>query len=188
MSKQFKPIAVGKNETAKKEFTTNLERKFRLSNEFFEYIQRFIQVEDRNVLKNENPYSYFTDRFTAKFEGQFPPQLSVRKMFELMEVDSAKIDFLSSQMSSIKIEIDYNTGLPEHEPDFNYYTSSEEQNKIYTHLQKVADSLHSSEQFGIKVYPSNICQAYSGWMQFDFNSNKLIPNVSRILGMERTTY
>jgi hypothetical protein len=186
MRKEFKPIAVGKDETAERDFRASVERKYRLANEFFEYVQRFIQVEDRNELKSEIPYNYFTDRFTAKFEGQFPPQLSVRKMFDLLEVDSAKIDFLSSEIASIKIEMDYNTGFPEQVPDFNIYTSSEEQNKLYTHLQKIADAVHSSEQFGIRIFPSNICQAYSGWLGYDFSENKIVPNVSRILGMERS--
>ena len=186
MKKEFKPIAISKDVTAEKEFRADVEKKFRLSNEFFEYIQRFIHVEDRNALRSEIPYNYFTDRFTSKFESQFPPQLSVRKMFDLLEVDSAKVDFLSSEIASIKVEIDFNTGLPEHEPDFNIYTQSEDQNKMYKYLISVADSVAKAKsEFGINVYPSNLCQAFNGWLGFDFTQNIVVPNVARILGVER---
>jgi hypothetical protein len=104
---------------------------------------------------------------------------------ELMEVDSAKIDFLSNEIASIKVEIDFNNGLPEQEPDFDIYTQSEDQNKIYKYLTSVADSVAKAEQFGITTYPANICGGFNGWLGFDFNTNKIVPNISRVLGNER---
>ena len=185
MSKAFTPIVISRDVTAEKEFRTDVERKYRLSNEFFSYVDRFVKTEDRNVLKHELPYNYFIEQFTAKFEGNFPPQLSVRKQMELLEVDTAKIDFLSNEIASIKVEIDFNTGLPKDEPDFNLYTQSEDQNKMYKYLTSVADAVAKAEQFGITTYPANICGGFNGWLGFDFNTNKIVPNISRVLGNER---
>jgi len=186
-SKEFTPIIVGKLEAEENQWKADVERKWRLCNEFFAYIQKFIVVNDKEAFKG-NLYANFTDQFTAKFEGQFPPQLSVRKMFELLEVDTAKIDFLVREIEAIKLEIDYNTGLPKHEPDFNIYTKNEAENKLYTYLQKTADIIQEGEAFGIKVYPADVCRAFSGFLGFDFAQNKLVPNMSRVLGTERNTY
>jgi hypothetical protein len=185
MSKAFTPIVISRDVTAEKEFRTDVERKYRLSKEFFSYVDRFVKTEDRNVLKHELPYNYFIEQFTAKFEGNFPPQLSVRKQMELLEVDTAKIDFLSNEIASIKVEIDFNTGLPEDETDFNIYTQSEDQNRLYKYLTSVADAVAKAEQFGITTYPANICGGFNGWLGFDFNTNKIVPNISRVLGNER---
>jgi hypothetical protein len=185
MSKAFTPIVISRDVTAEKEFRTDVERKYRLSNEFFSYVDRFVKTEDRNVLKYELPYNYFIEQFTAKFEGNFPPQLSVRKQMELLEVDTAKIDFLSNEIASIKVEIDFNTGVPKDEPDFNLYTQSEDQNKMYKYLTSVADAVAKAEQFGITTYPANICGGFNGWLGFDFSTNKIVPNISRVLGNER---
>ena len=185
MNKEFKPIIISRETTAENKFRTDVERKYKLSNEFFNYIDRFFNTEDRNVLKHEIPYNYFTDRFTSKFEGNFPPQLSVRKQMELLEVDTAKIDFLSSEIASIKVEIDFNNGLPEHEPDFNIYTQSEDQNKLYKYLTSIADSVTKAKSFGITTYPANICGGFNGWLGYDFSTNKIVPNIARVLGNER---
>ena len=185
MSERFNPIVISRDVTAENEFRTDVERKYRLSNEFFSYVDRFVKTEDRNVLKHEIPYNYFVDQFTAKFEGNFPPQLSVRKQMELLEVDTAKIDFLSNEIASIKVEINFNTGQAEQEPDFDIYTQSEDQNKLYKYLTSVADAVAKAEQFGITTYPANICGGFNGWLGFDFNTNKIVPNIARVLGNER---
>jgi hypothetical protein len=83
------------------------------------------------------------------------------------------------------VEIDFNTGLPEDEPDFNIYTQSEDQNRLYKYLTSVADAVAKAEQFGITTYPANICGGFNGWLGFDFNTNKIVPNISRVLGNER---
>jgi hypothetical protein len=109
-------------------------------------------------------------------------------MFELLEVDSAKIDFLVREIEAIKLEIDYNTGEPAEKPDFNIYTKNEAENKLYTYLQKTISIIQEGEAFGIKVYPADIMRAYSGFLGFDFSQNKIVPNVARVLGTERRPY
>jgi hypothetical protein len=185
MSKKFTPLVVGYKTNEAKQYKDDVERKFRLYNEFFAYVQKFIPVDDKEAFKG-NLYATFTDTFALKFTNQFPPQLSVRKMFELMEVDTAKIDFYVREIDAIKIDIDLNTGEPLNEPDWNVYTQSDDQNKLFEYLTKTIDAIQLGNDLGIQVYPSNICQAFSGWVAYDWGQNKLIPNVSRILGMERT--
>ena len=184
---EFKPIAIGYLTSEAKQYKDNVERKWRLYNEFFEYIQRFIPVDDKEAFKG-NLYATFTDTFANKFTNQFPPQLSVRKMFELMEVDTAKIDFLVREIDAIKIDIDLNTGEPLNEPDWNVYTQSNEQNKLFEYLTKTIDTIELGNEYGIKVYPANICQAFSGWVAYDWEKNTLVPNVARVLGTERIPY
>lgn len=185
--KEFKAICIGKLTAEEKQWKADVERKWRLCNEYFDYIGKFIPFFDRNEFKG-NLYANFTDQFIAKFEGQFPPQLSVRKMFELLEVDTAKIDFLVREIEAIKLDIDYNTGVPTETPDFNIYTKSEAENKLYAYLQKAADVIQEGEAFGIKVYPADICRAFSGFLGYDFEQNKLMPNIGRVLNNERALY
>lgn len=185
--KEFTAMIVGKLEAEEKQWRADAERKWRLCNEYFDYIAKFIPFFDRNEFKG-NLYANFTDQFVQKFEGQFPPSLSVRKMFDLLEVDTAKIDFLVREIEAIKLEIDYNTGAPAETPDFNIYTKSEAENKLYAYLQKAADVIQEGEGFGIKVYPADVCRAFSGFLGFDFEQNKLVPNVSRVLNSERALY
>ena len=186
-TKEFTAMIVGKLEAEEKQWKADVERKWRLCNEYFDYIAKFIPFFDRNAFRG-NLYANFTDQFTAKFEGQFPPQLSVRKMFELLEVDTAKIDFLVREIEAIKLEIDFNTGAPIETPDFNIYTKSEAENKLYSYLQKTISLIQEGEAFGIKVYPADIMRAYSGFLGFDFSQNKIVPNVARVLGTERRPY
>lgn len=185
--KEFTAMIIGKQEAAEKQWKADVERKYRLSNEYFDYIAKFVPFFNREDFKG-NLYANFTDLFVEKFGNQFPAQMSVRKMFELLEVDTNKIDFLINEIESIKLEIDYNNGSPAVAVDFNIYTKSEEENNLYNYLTKTIETLDNGAAFGIKVYPSNICQAFSGWIGFDFATNKLVPNVSRILGTERVPY
>jgi len=184
---EFTPKVIGRLTSEEKAFRMDVERKYRLYNEFFTYVQRFIAVEDKEAFK-DNLYQTFTDTFVSKFEGQFPPSLSVRKMFELLEVDTAKIDFLIREIEAIKVDIDLNTGEALNEPDWNVYTQSNEQNKLFDYLNKTINSIEQGKEFGINVYPANICQAFSGWVNYDWEQSKLVPNVARVLHQERSTY
>lgn len=183
----FEPIVIGHLTNEEKQFKAEAEKKLRLYGEFFDYIQRFIQVEDRNVFKS-NLYASFIDEFTAKFEGNFPPQLSVRKQLELMEVDTARIEYLIREIEAIKIDIDLNTGQPTNVPEFRVFTKSEQENKLYSYLTRTIAAIDEGKEFGIHVYPSEICRAFSGYIGFDFENNCLVPNVSRVLGNERALY
>jgi hypothetical protein len=184
---EFEPIAIGHLTHEEKQFKAEAEKKLRLYGEFFDYVQRFTQVADRNVFKS-NLYASFIDEFTAKFEGNFPPQLSVRKQLELMEVDGARIDYLIREIEAIKIDLDLNTGEPTNVPEFRVFTKSEQENKLYSYLTRTIAAIEEGKEFGIQVYPSNICQAFSGYIGFDFENNCLVPNVARVLGNERAAY
>lgn len=185
--KEFTPIVIGYLTSEAKQWKNDVERKWRLHNEFFEYIQKFISVDDKEAFKG-NLYATFTDTFANKFTNQFPPQLSVRKMFELLEVDTAKIDFLVREIEAIKIDINLETGQPINEPNWNVYTQSNEQNKLFEYLIKTIDTIELGNEYGIKVYPANICQAFSGWVAYDWEKHTLVPNVARLLGTERLPY
>jgi hypothetical protein len=183
----FKPIVIGHLTHEEKQFKAEAEKKVRLYGEFFDYIQRLIRVEDRIAFKS-NLYASFIDEFTAKFEGNFPPQLSVRKQLELMEVDTARMEYLIREIEAIKIDIDLNTGQPTDVPEFRVFTKSEQENKLYKYLTSTIAAIEEGKEFGIHVYPSNICSAFSGYIGFDFEKNCLVPNVARIQGNERKLY
>lgn len=184
---EFEPIVIGYLTSEAKQYKDDAQRKWRLYNEFFTYVQRFIPVDDKEAFKG-NLYATFTDTFANKFTNQFPPQLSVRKMFELLEVDTAKIDFLVREIEAIKIDINLETGQPINEPDWNVYTQSNEQNKLFEYLTKTIQNIEQGAEYGINVYPANICQAFSGWVAYDWEQNKLVPNLTRVLNNERALY
>ena len=61
-TKEFAAIIVGRLEAEEKQWKADVERKWRLCNEYFDYIAKFIPFFNRNEFKG-NLYANFTDQF-----------------------------------------------------------------------------------------------------------------------------
>ena len=81
--KNFKPIAIGVNEGAEREYERLLNAKRSDLRELSDYASRFIEVDDYNVLFADFKNT-FRNKFSQKFASQFPNLVSQQKQLELM--------------------------------------------------------------------------------------------------------
>lgn len=182
--KNFQPIAIGLLENEKNEFKTQSERKYKLFNELMSYIETFATITDKTCLTS-HIYEKCVEAIISKYKDEFPPALSASKVMELLDVDTAKIKYLSDEFEQINIELNLENGQVLNEPDFNIYTSSEEENKLYRYLIKTITTIEEGKEYGINIYPANLCQAFYGWISYDWSKGGLVPNISRVKNMER---
>lgn len=180
----FQPIVIGLLENEKNEFKKQSERKYKLFNELMSYMDTFVKIEDKTCLTSD-VYDKCVDTILSKYKDEFPPALSESKVMELLDVDTAKIKYLSDEFEQINIELNLENGQVLNEPDFNIYTSSEEENKLYNYLTKTINVIEEGKEYGINIYPANLCQAFYGWISYDWSKGGLTPNISRVKNIER---
>tara|TARA_R110001606_G_scaffold399168_1_gene581248 strand:- start:2519 stop:3067 length:549 start_codon:yes stop_codon:yes gene_type:complete len=181
MIKEFNRIAIATDTDAATKFRSQLRMKQRFINDLYTLVTPFIKVEDKSALQG-NFYTTFIELFLAKYQSEFPP-ISVNKMLEAMEVNTAKIDELTKQIASIGIELD--SELNAAEPDFNIYTETEEQNKLYKALEKVCIDLKRLHTMGVRLTPQNLQMGTNQALLYDWGSKSMKPNLRRVLGTER---
>ena len=71
------------------------------------------------------------------------------------------------------------------EPDFNIYTETEEQNKLYKALEKVCNDLKQLHTMGVRLTPQNLQMGTNQALIYDWSERQMKPNLRRILGTER---
>ncbi len=182
MKKDFNRIAITIDKEAQTRFRSNLRLKQRLIRDLYKYVNTFIKVEKESELQG-NFYNEFIERFLAKYQSEFPP-ISVQKMLEAMEV---KIELMEKSCNEINdIDILLDDDLNAVEPDFNIYTESEDQNKLYRILERISKdlgTLHS--EHNIRLVPQGLQQGTSQALMYDWSAKTMKPNIRKVLGTER---
>jgi len=186
MKKQnFKPLAIGINESEKQRFEADLTQLRTIVSDFFSEVDKFIQVEDKNVYRG-NLINTFVKDFEHKYRAEFSSMLTIDKVMELCEVNTDKLKSLATKIKEYNIEIDYNTGEAPIK-DFTIYTESEEQNKLYQYVKKITDSI-SDKPTSHFFYHSDLVRGFNGLVFYDFSTQTIQPNINYILGNIRRTY
>jgi hypothetical protein len=186
MKKQnFKPLAIGVNESEKQRFEADLTQFKALVSDFFSEVDKFIQVEDKNAYKG-NLINTFVKDFEDKYRAEFSSILTIDKVMELCEVNTDKLKSLAEKIKEYNIEIDYNTGEAETR-DFTIYTESEEHNNLYHYVKKITDSIAENPNNHF-FYNSDLVRGFNGLVYYDFSTQSIKPNITYILGKQRATY
>lgn len=172
----FKRIAIGVNEGAKSEHERNLNAKRSDLRELSDYVNRFIEIDDYTLLFQDFKNT-FRERFAEKFANQFPNLVSQQKQLELVDCDITKIDALSDAIESNKIALDKDL-KPTEKTDFNIYTKSEDENRLYKTLSAIADNYAELKKSGVNVFPMAIVNGTSQALKYDFASQRLKPNIA----------
>jgi acyl carrier protein phosphodiesterase len=159
----FKKIAIGVNEGAKSEHERNLNAKRSDLRELSDYVNRFIEIDDYTLAE--------------KFAKQFPNLVSQQKQLELVDCDINKIDALSDAIERNKIALDKDLN-PTEKTDFNIYTKSEDENRLYKTLSAIADNYAELKKNGVNVFPMAIVNGTSQALRYDFASQRLKPNIA----------
>ena len=147
----FKRIAIGVNEGAKSEHERSLNAKRSDLRELSDYVNRFIEIDDYTLLFQDFKNT-FRERFADKFAKQFPNLVSQQKQLELVDCDINKIDALADAIERNKIALDKDLN-PTEKVDFNIYTKSEDENRLYKTLSAIADNYAELKKDGVNVSP-----------------------------------
>ena len=174
-SNKYTPIIIGYKAEEEKTYKANLEAKISALESFYAYIGNYISTENKKMF-TDNLYDTFIQRFSDRYSQDFP-HISLNKIFSLMDVDIQRINSLISIISSIDIDVEAPL------PDFNIYTESEEQNKLFQYLQTIIDNIENLKKNGHHIYPAPLVSAFNGALHFDFKENKLIPSVNFVKGI-----
>jgi len=172
--KQFTPIIIGYKSDEEKAYKTNLEAKKNALQTFYDYTGKFISTEDRKTFR-ANLYDTFVKRFYDKYAKDYP-HITINKLFALLDVNIEKINSLIAIINSIQIDED----APE--PNFNIYTESDEQNKLYGYLKTIIDNIENLQKGAHHVYPAPLINAFNTALHYDFKENRLKPSVHFVKG------
>ena len=152
--------------------------KKRFIDELHDYVSRFVEVKDKVNLQG-NFYDSFVTMFLDKYKDKFPP-ISIERMFEQMECDSKKIKELCQIIESIPIKLD--SKMEATEPDFNIYTETEEQNKLFVTLNRLCKDVNALKNFGVRLSGNALIQGTQQMLIYDWAKQEMKPNSRRVLG------
>jgi iron-sulfur cluster repair protein YtfE (RIC family) len=172
----FKRIAIGVNEGAKSEHERSLNAKRSDLRELSDYVNRFIEIDDYTLLFQDFKNT-FRERFAEKFAKQFPNLVSQQKQLELVDCDINKIDALADAIERNKIALDSDLNMTE-KVDFNIYTKSEDENRLYKSLLDISDNYAELKKNGVNIFPMAIVNGTSQALRYDFASQRLQPNIA----------
>jgi translation initiation factor 2 alpha subunit (eIF-2alpha) len=181
--KNFKSVVIGHRTEEEKAYTSNVDTKKKRYTELFNHLDKFISLDEKSSFDGRI-YDEVIKRFSDKHHDNFPT-LRIEKVAELHEMSLHKIESMISAFNLIDIEWDLEKNEPTETPDFRILTQSEDENKRYKLLSNIVSSIEQAQIDGMMFYPSPMLSGFNGWMQYDFNTSKIVPNISRIQGTER---
>lgn len=175
-TKEFTPIVIGFKTEEQKRYRESVEAKLSALQTFYDYVGKYISTEDRETFR-ANLYGTFVERFYDKYSKDYP-HISISKMFALLDVNTDKINSLIATINANDID----ETAPD--PDFNIYTESEEQNKLYSYLKTIIENIENIKGQGHTIYPAPLVSAFNGALNFDFKENRLIPSIHFVKGIK----
>jgi hypothetical protein len=181
--KNFKAQVIGHRTEEEKIYTTSVDTKKKRYNELVSYLQEFISVENIKAFEGRI-YDEAIQRFTEKHHANYPT-LKIEKVAELHDMSLHKLDSLISAFNSIDMDWNLEKNEPTETPDFTIRTQSEAENKTYKLLTNIISSIENAQAEGMNFYPSPMLSGFNGWIQYDFNTSRIVPNIARIQGTER---
>lgn len=181
--KNFKAIVIGHRTEEEKAYTISIDTKKKRYTELFNHLAKFISLDEMSSFEGRI-YDETIKRFSDKHHDNFPT-LRIERVAELHEMSLHQIDAMISAFNSIDVAWDLEKNEPTETPDFTIRTQSEAENKTYKLLQNIISSIENAQAEGMNFYPSPMLSGFNGWLQYDFNTSKIVPNISRIQGTER---
>lgn len=181
--KDFKAIVIGHNHEQEKAYNSNLEDKQMRCKELFIYLNKYVSLDEIERFEGrilDEFYSRCYDKYNSAF-----PTLSIEKVLDLNGCQIHRVESLINAYESIDLNWNIKENSPVDKMDFRILTKSEEENKTYKTLTSIIDSIEKAQAEGMTFYPSPMLSGFNGWMQYDFNTSKIVPNISRIQGTER---
>ena len=149
-------------------------RKLNVITEAFEWCSNHIDNSKMN--KNEFVFD-MTKEFSRCLQEQkgdaVKIEISVEKLMFLLDIEISKLGALKSEFNSMKLELKVVDDLFSCEvikEQFQSYTTSQEQNDKLIAGNNLVKALEMVSKY-TKVYPLNVQQATSGFLQFQLSKN-----------------
>jgi len=156
-------------------------RKLEILNDSLDWCKKHINADklDRHKFI-ENMLSEFSVQFKKQKGNIVKADISVEKLAFLLDINTAELVDLQNQFNSINIDVqvekeDYKVIVTEDE--FTTYTKNEKENLKLMRGNNLINALELVGQY-TKVYPMNIQQGTSGFLEFDMITNKYLVRVS----------
>jgi len=183
---KFTPIKISHNHEAERQYTSQFNAKIMRFEGLYNYLSKFISIQDKNTLKSEI-YTNFITAFLEKESANFPPNSPINSILTFFEINTSKIQSLIDEFNAIDFDltsVDLNAPvLPEQ--DFGTYTTTAEQNLLFTKIDNVIKAIEGLEKLNKVVYKAPLVNAFAFMMQYDLSTQKLNANASYILGNMR---
>ena len=183
---KFTPIKISHNHEAERQYTSLFNAKIMRHNALYNYLSKFISIQDKNTLKSEI-YTNFITAFLEKESANFPPNSPINSILTFFEINTSKIQVLIDEFNAIDFDltsVDLNAPvLPEQ--DFGTYTKTNEQNILFTKIDNVIKAIEQLEKLNKVVYKAPLVNAFSFMLHYDLSTQKLTANASYILGTMR---
>jgi hypothetical protein len=100
-------------------------------------------------------------------------------MIEFSSVDMDKIETLSKNIESIKIDLDESFS-PLSEVDFNIYTKNQKENLLYATMKRVCQDLDTLSNNGVRLHPMSIQNGTMQTIKYDWKSQSMQPNLNAV--------
>ena len=184
---KFTPIKISHNHEAERQHTSLFNAKIMRHNTLYNYLSKFISIQDKNTLKNEI-YSNFITAFLEKESGNFPPNSPINSILTFFEINTSKIQALIDEFNAIDFDL---TSVDLNEPtlppkDFGTYTQTAEQNILFTKIDNVIKAIEQLEKLNKVVYKAPLVNAFAFMLHYDLSTQKLTANASYVLGQMRS--
>lgn len=183
---KFTPIKISHNHEAERQYTSQFNAKIMRFEGLYNYLSKFISIQDKNTLKSEI-YTTFITLFLEKESANFPPNSPVNSILTFFEINTSKIQALIDEFNAIDFDltsVDLNAPvLPEQ--DFGTYTKTNEQNLLFTKIDNVIKAIEGLEKLNKVVYKGPLTQAFAFMLHYDLTTQKLTANPSYVLGTMR---
>lgn len=172
----FQPITIGQKHEEKRQYEANLKLILGYLSDFTEICDKYLPNFKMNGL-NKNLFEAFKTQFQEIYKGKFPELLSLDKILELSEVPTDKLRYLSQQIDELNEGINVNfTTKTAPKKDFNIYTTSEDQNKLWKYLNDVSSAIENLKYFR-SIYVGQMVHAFNGMYIYDYSTQSLKPNI-----------
>jgi len=183
---KFTPIKISHNHEAERQYTSQFNAKIMRFEGLYNYLSKFISIQDKNTLKDEI-YTTFITAFLEKESANFPPNSPINSILTFFEINTSKIQALIDEFNAIDFDltdVDLNAPvLPEQ--DFGTYTTTAEQNLLFTKIDNVIKAIEGLEKLNKVVYKAPLINAFAFMMHYDLSTQKLNANANYILGNMR---
>lgn len=180
----FKPIVIGTNDQEKQLHEANFRLILGYLNDFNEITDKYLPNFKKNGLKS-NLFEAFKLQFQELHSGKFPELLSLDKILELSDVPTDKLRYLSQRIDELNKGILVNLATKEAPgKDFNIYTTSEDQNKLWKYLNEAAAAIENLKEFR-SIYVGQMVPFFNGLFQYDYSTQSLKPNIHVVQGKKQ---
>ena len=187
--KPFQPLLVCYDKAAHEIAQQQAEDKLTLLDEASVWIHNQLDLNDAKINMKRlhlNMVEYFKDAVLSRYKDVNQLGLSASKLIEAKEIPVGELVAIQEEyeQSYLDSDITFTDNTPRIEVNkesFEMWTRNEEQNKMVIYGNQFIKSVNDlTNSLGVQVYPAQILEATSGFIQYNRAENKYTLDRARI--------